>query len=230
MIEDKDKGLIVQNYRLAKDKENQVSIEAELHGVGPEVIRGLLWEAGVYPIGPGNIREAALKIIENGVRFSDLRNYFKAFRDMDAKTARKIFKDYIYRPWGVANGRRVETLSDNAAGVEYTELAQKALDSSKERHFGNGHPKQDLVPAPAAAARPFTDTQAGLLVAALISLVTEKEFLRDQMKKDVDDLQANAKELLDLADAKLKDIAQVEKDIAEGRQLLDELKELKKQD
>lgn len=222
MIEDKDKGLIVQNYRLAKDKENQVSIEAELHGVGPEVIRGLLWEAGVYPIGPGNIREAALKIIENGVRFSDLRNYFKAFRDMDAKTARKIFKDYIYRPWGYAK--------DNAARVEYTELAQKALDSSKERHFGNGHPKQELVPAPAAAARPFTDTQAGLLIAALISLVTEKEFLRDQMKKDVDDLQANAKELIDLADAKLKDIAQVEKDIAEGHQLLDELKGLKKQD
>lgn len=222
MIEDKDKGLIVQNYRLAKDKENQVSIEAELHGVGPEVIRGLLWEAGVYPIGPGNIREAALKIIENGVRFSDLRNYFKAFRDMDAKTARKIFKDYVYRPWGEEKA--------NADGVKFTELAQKALDSSKERHFGNGHPKQELVPAPAAAARPFTDTQAGLLVAALISLVTEKEFLRDQMKKDVDDLQANAKELLDLADAKLKDIAQVEKDIAEGRQLLDELKELKKQD
>lgn len=222
MIEDKDKGLIVQNYRLAKDKENQVSIEAELHGVGPEVIRGLLWEAGVYPIGPGNIREAALKIIENGVRFSDLRNYFKAFRDMDAKTARKIFKDYIYRPWGY--------VKDNAARVEYTELAQKALDSSKERHFGNGHPKQEYVPAPAAAARPFTDTQAGLLVAALISLVTEKEFLRDQMKKDVDDLQANAKELLDLADAKLKDIAQVDKDIAEGHQLLDELKGLKKQD
>lgn len=222
MIEDKDKGLIVQNYRLAKDKENQVSIEAELHGVGPEVIRGLLWDAGVYPIGPGNIREAALKIIENGVRFSDLRNYFKAFRDMDAKTARKIFKDYVYRPWGRANENGVVV-------VKYTELAQKALDSSKERHFGNGHPKQDLVPAPAAAARPFTDTQAGLLIAALISLVTEKEFLRDQMKKDVDDLQANAKELLDLADAKLKDIAQVEQDITEGHQLLDELKGLKKQ-
>ena len=44
MIEEKDKGLIVQNYRLAKDKENQVSIEAELHGVGPEVIRSLLWK------------------------------------------------------------------------------------------------------------------------------------------------------------------------------------------
>ena len=221
MIEDKDKGLIVQNYRLAKDKENQVSIEAELHGVGPEVIRGLLWDAGVYPIGPGNIREAACKILENGVRFSDLRNYFKAFRDMDAKTARKIFKDYIYRPWGKAN--------ENGDGVNYTELAQKALDSSKEHHFGKGNPKQEYVPAPAAAARPFTDTQAGLLVAALISLVTEKEFLRDQMKKDVDDLQANAKELIEMADAKLKDIAQVEKDIAEGRQLLDELKELKKQ-
>lgn len=221
MIEDKDKGLIVQNYRLAKDKENQVSIEAELHGVGPEVIRGLLWEAGVYPIGPGNIREAALKIIENGVRFSDLRNYFKAFRDMDAKTARKIFKDYVYRPWGEEKA--------NADGVKFTELAQKALDSSKERHFGNGHPKQEYVPAPAAAARPFTDTQAGLLIAALISLVTEKEFLRDQMKKDVDDLQANAKELIDLADAKLKDIAQVEKDIAEGHQLLTELRDLTKE-
>lgn len=222
MIEEKDKGLIVQNYRLAKDKENQVSIEAELHGVGPEVIRGLLWSAGVYPIGPVHIGEAARKIIENGVRFSDLRNYFKAFRDMDAKTARKIFKDYVYRPWGEEKV--------NADEVKFTELAQKALDSSKERHFGNGHPKQEYVPAPAAAARPFTDTQAGLLIAALISLVTEKEFLRDQMKKDVDDLQANAKELLDLADAKLKDIAQVEQDITEGRQLLDELKELKKQD
>lgn len=215
MIEEKDKGLIVQNYRLAKDKENQVRIEAELHGVGTEVIRGLLWSAGVYPIGPGNIREAALKIIENGVRFSDLRNYFKAFCDMDAKTARKIFKDYIYRPWG--------DVTENAAGVKYTELAQKALDARKEKHYGNGHPKQDLVPAPAVAAKPFTDAQAGLMVAALISLVTEKEFLRDQMQRDVNDLHANAKELLDLAESKMADIKKIEEDIAEGRCLLEQL-------
>lgn len=221
MISEKERGEIVQNYRLAKNKEEQVVIESEIHGVGPEVIRGLLWEAGAYPIGPGNIREAALKIIENGVRFSDLRNYFKAFHDMDAKTARKIFKDYIYRPWGVAN--------ENAAGVKYTELAQKALDSSKERHFGNGHPKQDLVPAPAVAAKPFSDEQCAMLVAGLVSLIGEKKAQRDLMNATVKKKQEDAAKLLTEADICLQQMQKLEKEIAEGEQLLTELRDLTKE-
>ena len=116
MISEKERGEIVQNYRLAKNKEEQVVIESEIHGVGSEVIRGILWDAGVYPIGPVQIGDAANKIVELGITFGVLRNYMKAFMDVDARTARKIFKDYIYRPWGDA----VTT----AAGVKYTDLAQ----------------------------------------------------------------------------------------------------------
>lgn len=217
MIEEKDKGLIVQNYKLAKDKENQVAIEAELHGVDTATIRGLLWDAGAYPIGSVQIEDAANKIMELGITFGALRNYMKAFQNINAKTAKKIFKDYVYKPWSEGFP---------PTGNSYCrELAQKALDARKEKHYGNGHPKQDLVPAPAVAAKPFTDAQAGLMVAALISLVTEKEFLRDQMKQDVNDLHANAKELLDLAESKMADINKIEEDIAEGKSLLEQLKE-----
>lgn len=216
MIEEKDKGLIVQNYKLAKDKENQVAIEAELHGVDTATIRGLLWDAGAYPIGPAEIEKAATKVL-NGVTFGEIRNHMKAFQNIDAKTAKKIFKDYAYKPWGEGFPPTKDS--------RYRELAQKALDARKEKHYGNGHPKQDLVPAPAVAAKPFTDAQAGLMVAALISLVTEKEFLRDQMQKDVNDLHANAKELLDLAESKMADINKIEEDIAEGRGLLEQLEE-----
>lgn len=216
MIEEKDKGLIVQNYKLAKNKEDQVVIEAELHGVDTATIRGLLWDAGAYPIGPAEIEKAAMKVM-NGVTFGEIRNHMKAFQNIDAKTAKKIFKDYAYKPWGPEYV--------DSVGTSLTSLVQKALDARKEKHYGNGHPKQDLVPAPAVAAKPFTDAQAGLMVAALISLVTEKEFLRDQMQKDVNDLHANAKELLDLAESKMADINKIEEDIAEGKSLLEQLKE-----
>lgn len=221
MISEKERGEIVQNYRLAKNKEEQVVIESEIHGVGSEVIRGILWDAGVYPIGPVQIGDAANKIIELGITFGALRNYMKAFMDVDARTARKIFKDYIYRPWGDA----VST----AAGVKYTNLAQMALENTKERHFGNGHPKQDLVPAPAAAAKPFSDEQCAMLVAGLVSLIGEKKAQRDLMNATVKKKQEDAAKLLTEADICLQEMQKLEREIAEGEQLLTELRDLTKE-
>ena len=221
MISEKERGEIVQNYKLAKNKEEQVVIESEIHGVGSEVIRGILWDAGVYPIGPVQIGDAANKIMELGITFGALRNYMKAFMDVDARTARKIFKDYIYRPWGDA----VTT----AAGVKYTDLAQMALENTKERHFGNGHPKQDLVPAPAAAAKPFSDEQCAMLVAGLVSLIGEKKAQRDLMNATVKKKQEDAAKLLTEADICLQEMQKLEREIAEGEQLLTELQDLTKE-
>ena len=221
MISEKERGEIVQNYKLAKNKEEQVVIESEIHGVGSEVIRGILWDAGVYPIGPVQIGDAANKIMELGITFGALRNYMKAFMDVDARTARKIFKDYIYRPWGDA----VTT----SAGVKYTNLAQMALENTKERHFGNGHPKQDLVPAPAAAAKPFSDEQCAMLVAGLVSLIGEKKAQRDLMNATVKKKQEDAAKLLTEADICLQEMQKLEREIAEGEQLLTELKDLTKE-
>ena len=221
MINEKERGEVVQNYRLAKNKEEQVVIESEIHGVGSEVIRGILWDAGVYPIGPVQIGDASKKIIELGITFGALRNYMKAFMDVGARTARKIFKDYIYRPWGDA----VTT----AAGERYTDLAQRALDQNKERHFGNGHPKQDLVPAPAVAAKPFSDEQCGLLIAGLLSLIGEKKAQRDLMNATVTKKQEDANKLLNEADICMQKMQELEKEIAEGEQLLTELRDLTKE-
>ena len=221
MISEKERGEIVQNYRLAKNKEEQVVIESEIHGVGSEVIRGILWDAGAYPIGPVQIGDAANKIMELGITFGALRNYMKAFMDVDARTARKIFKDYVYRPWGDA----VTT----AAGVKYTDLAQMALENTKERHFGNGHPKQDLVPAPAAAAKPFSDEQCAMLVAGLVSLIGEKKAQRDLMNATVKKKQEDAAKLLTEADICLQEMQKLEREIAEGEQLLTELRDFTKE-
>lgn len=219
MINEKDKGEIAQEYRLAKDKEEQIQILAQLYAVPAGEIRGILYERQLFPIGAKEIIKAAEKIID-GLTFGGLRNYFKAFAGLDTKQAKKIFKDFSHCQWGFDTDNVGEALAK----------CENALKISTERSLRKGprkktEPKPELVPAPAAAAQPFTDMQAGLMIAALISLVTEKEFLRDQMQKDVNDLHANAKELLDLAESKMADINKIEEDIAEGRGLLEKLEE-----
>ena len=224
MINEKDKGEIAQEYRLAKDKEEQIQILAQLYAVPAGEIRGILYDRQLFPIGAKEIIKGAEKIIE-GLTFGGLRNYFKAFAGLDTKQAKKIFKDFSHCQWGFDTDNVGEALAK----------CENALKAATERSLRKGPRRKteqtpELVPAPAAAAQPFTDMQAGIMIAALISLVTEKEFLRDQMNKDIEDLHKRAQALLDEGDAKLQEVNKLEAEIATGRQLLEQLREQKKEE
>ena len=165
MIEKKDKGEIAQEYKLAKDRIEQIQTLSELYAVPTATIRGVLSERGVYEITPEVIEKAADAICNKGLTFGALRNNYKAFMGHDAKAAKKVFKDYVFSPWAGA-----ETPESPAAAVvelqRIREKAAAALAAADERikNRGNRNEKKDLAPAPAVVAKPFTDEQAGLPV------------------------------------------------------------------
>ena len=226
MIEKKDKGEIAQEYKLAKDRIEQIQTLSELYAVPTATIRGVLSERGVYEITPEVIEKAADAICNKGLTFGALRNNYKAFMGHDAKAAKKVFKDYVFSPWAGA-----ETPESPAAAVvelqRIREKAAAALAAADERikNRGNRNEKQDLAPAPAVVAKPFTDEQAGLLVAGLLSLLAEQEARAQQWQGEVDELQQRAAALLNAADAKIQQLNELRAEIAKGRALLEQLRE-----
>ena len=70
---DMDKGLIIREYRQAKDKNEQIKILAELNGVHPEVITSFLMSEGV---------------ITGAVKKKQRKSPFKWDADADAEVSR----------------------------------------------------------------------------------------------------------------------------------------------
>lgn len=226
MIEKKDKGEIAQEYKLAKDRIEQIQVLADLYAVPTATIRGVLAERGVYEITPEIMEKAADAICNKGLTFGALRNNYKAFMGHDAKAAKKVFKDYVFSPWAGA-----ETPESPAAAVvelqRIREKAAAALAAADERikNRGNRNDKQDLAPAPAAAAAPFTDEQAGLLVAGLLSLLAEQEALKKQMEHEINTKHKETEKLINDAQEQIKKMQELEATIAKGRALLEQLRE-----
>lgn len=226
MIEKKDKGEIAQEYKLAKDRIEQIQTLSELYAVPTATIRGVLAERGVYEITPEVMEKAADAICNKGLTFGALRNNYKAFMGHDAKAAKKVFKDYVFSPWSGAETPE----SPAAAVVELQRIREKveaALAAADERikNRGNRNDKQDLAPAPAAAAAPFTDEQAGLLIAGLLSLLAEQEARAKQWSGEIEELQHRAAALIETADANIIRLNELQSEIAKGRALLELLRE-----
>ena len=76
--------------------------------------------------------------------------------------------------------------------------------------------------------KPFTDAQAGLLIAGMMSLLAEQEALEKQMKYDIENMQKKAGFLISAAEEKTNALLDLEAKISEGRMLLDQLKEINK--
>ena len=100
-ISKEEAGLIVQNYRLAKNREEQIKIEAELFATDTAEIRGILFRAGEYKVSGNAIRQA-LKRLQTGGKnntLGTLRLWFAAFKDCSSKQAKGILQDYREMPW-----------------------------------------------------------------------------------------------------------------------------------
>lgn len=217
----KEIGDIVSEYKLAKNRLQQIDILAELYATNTAKIRGILYEAGVYEISPEEIAAAARRIIDDGLSFGSLRNYRKAFNGHDAKSAKKVFKDYAFLPWP-QNGEPEEC--NDLKRIQ--EIAKKAIEVADERaKHGGRKPQQDLVPAPCVPAAPFTDEQAAMLIAGMLSLLAEQEAIEKQLKYTIEQLQRKANDLIKEAEAKTKELLDLDKKVAEGRMLLEMLRD-----
>lgn len=216
---EQERGEICAEYRQAKYKEDQVGILAELHATSTAEIRGILYAGGVYQIGPEEIREAAERIL-GGVTFGSLRNHKKAFSGIDAKEAKKIFKDFVYIPWGsdLAEDPRLEEAKKAAAAA--LDAAKKPGPQPKEQKTGT------VKPPLADPAREFSEEEVRLLVNGLLNVKAENLALQTQMQHEIDEKHRQAAELLEAAEKRMDDLREVEARIAQGNELLQRLRDL----
>ena len=199
---------IAQSWRLAKDKEEQIKVLANLNCCDTAKIRARLWYAKEPgSIGPVEIMAAAEKLLSTESKcnsFGFLRNYLKSWSGISGKEARKIFKDWLYRPWG--------TEELEAWNVEETmKAAAQALD---QKRVEQQEPKKVSI---AAAYTQFSELEIAAEMEALrlyreklLDSLDEANHSIDALMKDLDlfyaerDKYNEQLQLLDAVEKKIK--------------------------
>lgn len=199
---------IAQSWRLAKDKEEQIKVLANLNCCDTAKIRARLWYAKEPgSIGPLEIFAAAEKLLSNESKcnsFGFLRNYLKSWSGISGKEARKIFKDWMHRPWG--------TEEMEAWNVEETmKAAAQALD---QKRVEAQEPKKVSI---AAAYTQFSELEIAAEMEALrlyreklLDSLDEANHSIDALMKDLDlfyaerDKYNEQLQLLDAVEKKIK--------------------------
>lgn len=199
---------IAQSWRLAKDKEEQIKVLANLNCCDTAKIRARLWYANEPgSIGPLEIMAAAEKLLSTESKcnsFGFLRNYLKSWSGISGKEARKIFKDWMHRPWG--------TEEMEAWNVEETmKAAAQALD---QKRVEAQEPKKVSI---AAAYTQFSELEIAAEMEALrlyreklLDSLDEANHSIDALMKDLDlfyaerDKYNEQLQLLDAVEKKIK--------------------------
>ena len=164
MIDKKDYGLIVQDYRLAKDQEQQVLIMSQTYATSTAEIRKIIYDAGKYRIGRQEIVRA-LEILQEGGKnhqLSNIRNWLAPFKLCGAKMVKRILDDYREHPWA-------EPIPD--------EWFQKAFYSTNEKKD-----EQPEKPKRAKQERKeFDKRENRLIVCGLNCLIANRVKMQEQM-------------------------------------------------
>jgi len=199
---------IAQSWRLAKDKEEQIKVLANLNCCDTAKIRARLWYAKEPgSIGPLEIMAAAEKLLSTESKcnsFGFLRNYLKSWAGYSGKEAKKIFKDWMHRPWG--------TEEMEAWNVEETmKAAAQALD---QKRVEQQEPKKVSI---AAAYTQFSELEIAAEMEALrlyreklLDSLDEANHSIDALMKDLDlfyaerDKYNEQLQLLDAVEKKIK--------------------------
>ena len=199
---------IAQSWRLAKDKEEQIKVLANLNCCDTAKIRARLWYAKEPgSIGPLEIMAAAKKLLSSESKcnsFGFLRNYLKSWSGISGKEARKIFKDWMHRPWG--------TEEMEAWNVDETmKAAGQALD---QKRVEQQEPKKVSI---AAAYTKFSELEIAAEMEALrlyreklLDSLDEANHSIDALMKDLDlfyaerDKYNEQLQLLDAVEKKIK--------------------------
>jgi hypothetical protein len=199
---------IAQSWRLAKDREEQIKVLANLNCCDTAKIRARLWYAKEPgSIGPLEIMAAAEKLLSTESKcnsFGFLRNYLKSWAGYSGKEAKKIFKDWMHRPWG--------TEEMEAWNVEETmKAAAQALD---QKRVEQQEPKKVSI---AAAYTQFSELEIAAEMEALrlyreklLDSLDEANHSIDALMKDLDlfyaerDKYNEQLQLLDAVEKKIK--------------------------
>lgn len=181
-------GMIRQDYRLSKNKGEQIEILAQTNGITTAQVRKILWEGGLYPIGPTQIQKA-LELIgteRGGVKVGcgNIRNYVQAFQGLKAVDVRAVFRDWKKDPW-------VDEVAEGAPEPEPEQLVV----SSKHEDLG------------------FTGEERHTIFRALHSLYEEQRAFVQLREREVEKLKSElllAEAALESAMVELEHVAKLE--------------------
>lgn len=218
MIDKKDVGLITQDYRLAKNKEEQITIMAQLHATDTAEIRGILFRAGVYKLGSTEIRKALEILSKDGKNHTlgGLRLWLACFKDCSSKDARRILIDYMKRPW------------DGAIPVEEFKKALKLeeITVKKETDMAAEQTKKTEKPAQTekrVISHELNDEERKMIIYGLTGMFSEKDEDLRKLKKDSEyKLQQLEKAQREYQEAKEKE-NRVANDMADLEQLINRI-------
>lgn len=205
-IAKEDAGLIIQDYRLAKDKEEQIKIMAELYATNTAEIRRILYNAGVYKIGEQEVRQALERLQKGGKNNSlgGLRLWLAGFKNCTSKQARRILLDYRDKPWG-----------ERIPAEEFTKALNKDREDDEDMAAGP-EPEPERPAEKTDVAPKFSTEEQKLIIYGLTRLYVEKDQEWRKMKENADEKKRKleeaeaeykaAKEAEDLAAASMADL------------------------
>lgn len=203
-----DAGMIAQDYRLAKDKEEQIKIMSQLYAISTAEIRGILYRAGEYKVGEQEIRQALERLQKGGKNNSlgGLRLWLAAFKNCTSKQAKRILTDYREKPW-----------ADPIPDEEFRKALEKKDEDEIEVIMAAGPDSEPEKPAEKTNVTPrFSAEEQKLIIYGLTRLYVEKdqEWRKmkgnaDEKKRKLEEAEAEykaAKEAEDLAAASMADL------------------------
>lgn len=202
-----DAGMIIQDYRLAKDKEEQIKIMSQLYAISTAEIRGILYRAGEYKVGEQEIRQALERLQKGGKNNSlgGLRLWLAAFKNCTSKQARRILLDYRDKPWG-------ERIPDE----EFRKALEKNDEGAIEIMAAGPEPEPEKPAEKTDVAPRFSAEEQKLIIYGLTRLYCEKDQEWQKMKGNADEKKRKmeeaeaeykaAKEAEDLAAASMADL------------------------
>lgn len=203
-----DAGMIAQDYRLAKDKEEQIKIMSQLYAISTAEIRGILYRAGEYKIGAQEVRQALERLQKGGKNNSlgGLRLWFAAFKNCSSKQAKRILTDYREKPW-----------ADPIPDEEFRKALEKKDEDEIEIIMAAGPDSEPEKPAEKPTVTPkFSAEEQKLIIYGLTRLYCEKDQEWRKMKENADEKKRKmeeaeaeyktAKEAEDLAAASMADL------------------------
>lgn len=206
-IAKKDAGLIIQDYRLAKDKEEQIKIMAQLYATRMAEIRGILYRAGVYKVGEQEIRKALKRLQAGGKNntLGTLRLWSAAFKDCTSKQARRILLDYRDKPW-----------ADPIPDEEFRKALEKKDEDEIEIMAEGPEPEPEKSSEKTDVAPRFSAEEQKLIIYGLTRLYVDKDAEWRKLKEETDEKKRKleeaeaeyktAKEAEDLAAASMADL------------------------
>lgn len=202
-----DAGMIAQDYRLAKNKEEQIKIMSQLYAISTAEIRGILYRAGEYKVGEQEIRKALKRLQAGGKNntLGTLRLWFAAFKDCSSKQAKRILQDYREMPW-----------DGSIPDEEFRKALEKKDEDEIEIMAAGPEPEPERPAEKTDVAPKFSTEEQKLIIYGLTRLYVEKDQEWRKMKENADEKKRKleeaeaeykaAKEAEDLAAASMADL------------------------